>query len=210
MKRDYKEYILLDAVTPQSVTSSTDASPSVVTKNSHGLSTGDRIMIFGHATNTTVNGIFDVVVVNANTFTLKDINTGTAINGAGGGAGSGGIMMTAPKVPLISDFRNAELQIFTSGTATLTLKVAGSVGKNDGSSPNFGATQSVSNPWNYLQVVDLNDGSTVDGSTGIAAAGADLTKVYEVNINATKYLTVIPTAWTQGAITAKLMVFNNQ
>lgn len=211
--RDSKEYVIFDSVTPQTLTSSTNASPSVVTKVGHGLATGDRVLIFGHATNTAINGIFDVVRVDADTFTLKDINTGAAI--AGNGVGANGWVMTAPKIVLCSDFRNAILHFNTAGTATLTVKLAGSLGKNradqstHGDTPNFGATQSDTNPYAYLAAVNLEDGAVVEGDTGIAVAGTDLYRQYEANVNAIKYLTLIPSTWTQGAITAKIMVFNN-
>jgi len=210
MTRDFKEYTIWDAVTPQTLTSSTDASPSVITKASHGLSTGDRVIIYGHTTNVAVNGIWDVEVINSSTFRLKDINTGDYVNGSGAGAGANGILATAPKVPLISDFRNAVLWFSTSGTATLTVKVAGSIGKLNGDSPNFGATVSASNPYSFLQIINLDTAAAVNGATGIAAAGTDLANQYELNINAMKYVTLVPTAWTQGAITAKLQVFNNR
>lgn len=211
MNNDLKEYTIFDAVTPQTVTSSTDASPSVVTKVAHGLATGDRILIIGHGTNLAINGIFDVVKVDADTFTLKDINTKAAINGTGSsGAGSGGIMMTAPKVPFIADFRNAVLQIGTSGTATTTMKVAGSIGKVDGSAPNFGGTVIPTNPWSFVESVDLSDGSSVAGATGVVVAGTDIQKILEVNVNTLKFLTLIPVTWTQGAITAKLILTNNK
>ena len=213
--RDSKEYVIFDSVTPQALTSSTDADPVVVTKASHGLSTGDRVLIFGHTTNVAVNGIWDVEKVNDNTFRLKDINTGDYVAGSGAGAGADGIIMTAPKVVLASDFRNAILYFNTAGTATLTVKIAGSLGKNradantHGDTPNFGATVSDTNPYSFLAAVNLEDGAVVEGDTGIAAAGTDLARSYEVNINAMKYLTLIPTAWTQGAISAKLVVFSN-
>lgn len=216
MRQSSAEYTIYDSVTPQTVTSSTDASPAVITKNSHGLATGDRIVINGHATNVTVNGIYDVVKLTANTFTLNDINTGAAINGAGAGAGSGGIMCTAPKIAFAEEFRDAVISVVTAGTATLTLKAAGSIGKVSADyqatkidTPNFGATQSDSNPYTFVEVVDLDTGTAIDGATGIAAAGTDLNKIYEVNINGLKYFTVIPTAWTQGAFTVKVKLFDN-
>lgn len=209
--KDFKEYTLWNAVTPQAITSSTDATPIVITKASHGLTTGDRVIIYGHATNVAANGLYKVTVVNSSTFSLQDINTGADIAGSGAGAGGGtGIFVLAPKVPLISDFKNAVLQFFTGGTATLTVKVAGSAGKLNGDAPNFGATVSVSNPYSFLQIINLDTGAAVNGATGIAATGTDLANTYEVNINGMKYLTLIPTAWTQGSITAKLFVLNDQ
>lgn len=208
--RDTKEYTILDAVTPKAITSSTDATPVIITKASHGLVTGDRILIFGHVTNVAANGFSKVTRVDANTFSLQNINSGADIAGSGAGAGgTTGFFMTAPKVPLVSDFVNAELHIMTSGTSTMTIKVAGSIGKNDGSSPNFGGTQAVANPYTYLQIIDLQGQTTVDGDTGVVLAGADVNKVYEVNINASKYLTVYPSAWTAGALTVKLLLTDN-
>lgn len=209
--RDFKEYTILDAVTPQAITSSTDATPIVVTKASHGLATGDLIMIYGHATNVAANGVRRVTVLNSSTFSLQDPDTDADIAGSGAGAGGGtGIFFTAPKIPLISDFRNAVFSLHTTSSLAATIKVAGSIGKTDGNSPNFGATQSPSNPYTFLNSINLEDGAAVEGDTGIVSAGTDLNQTYEVNINGIKYLTIFPTAWTAGVITVKLQVFSNE
>lgn len=208
-----QEITLYNAVTPVAVTSSTDATPIVVTATTHGLSTGDRVLIYGHATNTNANGIFKVTVVNANSFQLQDEITGANIAGSGGGAGSGGVLVKAPPVLLVSDFRSINLQVSTSGTATVTLKIPGSLGKplaQESSPrydyPNMGATVSPANPYRFLQIVDLEDNSAKDGDTGIVVAGTDINNQYEVNVNSTKYVTVIPVSWTQGAITVKALL----
>jgi len=207
--RDFKEYTILNAVTPQTVTSSTDATPIVVTKNSHGLATGDTVLIYGHTTNIAANGIRKITVLSANTFSLQDPFTNQNIAGSGGGAGSGGFVMTAPRIISLVDFRNAIIQVGTSGTSTMTLSVAGSLGKlgvaND--IPNFGSTVSPSNSYSFVQIIDLDNGNIVDGSSeGIALVATDINKMYEVNTNSIKYLTVFPTAWTAGQITVKILV----
>jgi hypothetical protein len=212
MQNDFKEYTIFDAVTPKAITSSTDANPVVITKASHGLTTGDVIFIYGHATNVAINGVWKVTVVNSSTFKVADINTGTFVAGSGAGAGGGtGLFCTAPKIPLVSDFNNAEISIITADTATLTMKIAGSIGTGDrtGGSPNFGATVSASNPYTFLGAYNLDSGNFLDGSTGIAAAGTDLNLLLKVNTSGQKFLTVIPTAWTQGSMTVKVMLFKN-
>lgn len=205
--RDFKEYTILDAVTPVAVTSSTDATPIVVTATSHGRATGDLVLIYGHTTNIAANGVFRITRTGANTFSLQNKDSDADIAGTGSGAGSSGIVIPAPKIPLINDFRNAVLSVLTSATATTTLKVAGS---NTPDSPNFGATVSASNLYTFLQAINLEDGSSVDGNTGIVVAGTDISRQYEVNINAMKYLTVFPITWTQGAITVKLLLTSNE
>lgn len=211
-----QEITLYKGVTPVAVTSSTDATPIVVTATSHGLATGDRVLIFGHATNVAANGIFKITRVSANTFSLQDELTGANIAGTGGGAGTGGVMVVAPPVLLVSDFRSIDLQVSTSGTATTTLKIAGSLGKPEDQAntsprydyPNMGATVIPANPYTFMQIVDLDTNTAIDGATGIVVAGTDITKTYEVNINVTKYLTVIPISWSAGAITVKALLSN--
>ena len=207
MQSDTKEYILLNAVTPVAITSSTDATPIVITATSNGLSTGGLVLIYGHTTNVAANGIYKVTKLTANTFSIQDINTGADIAGSGAGAGSSGLCMKAPKIPFVSEFKNAILQIGTTGTATLTVKVAGSLGiPSNGNCPNFAGTVSPTNPYTFLQAINLDTGAAVNGATGIAASGADINITFEININSIKYLTVFPSSWTQGAITAKLLL----
>lgn len=215
MRQSSAEYTIYDSITPQTLTSSTDASPTVVTKASHGYVTGDRVVIFGHTTNVAVNGIYDLVKVDANTFTLKNINTGAAINTSGAGAGANGFIAIAPKVIYCEEFRDAVMSVVSAGTSTWTFKCAGSVGKTAADyastkldTPNFGGTQNDANPYTFVEVIDLDTGDAIDGATGIVTSGTDINKLYEININGLKYFTVIPTAWTQGAITAKIKLFD--
>ena len=214
--RNTVEYVLLNSVTPKTITSSTDANPIVITKASHGLATGDLILIYGHTTNIAANGIRKVTVVSSSTFSLQDPYTGANIAGSGAGAGgASGFFCTAPKIPLTSDFRNASLAINSADTATMTLKVAVSNGKNlvdegnYGDMPNFGATVTDTNPYTFAAVVNLEDGAQVEGDTGIAFTGTDFFRNFEVNTNLQKWLTVFPTAWTQGAITVKVILSDN-
>jgi len=209
------EETILDAVTPQAITSSTNATPIVITKASHGLTTGDTVLIYGHATNTNANGIRKVTVLTANTFSLQDAYTNENIAGNGVGGGTG-FFMSAPKVLTAPDYKTLMLQVITSGTATLTLKAFASLGKmesdndrNNSDIPNFGGTISKTNPQSVIELVRVDDGTILDGGTGIAVAGTDINNIYEVNAGGVKYFTVIPTAWTQGAITIKALGFND-
>ena len=215
----FQEITLYDAVTPVAITSSTDATPIVVTATAHGLSTGDRVLIYGHTTNIAANGIFKVVVVSSSTFQLKDEFTGADIAGSGAGAGSSGICVKAPPILLTTGFRNIVFQVFTSGTATTTLKVAASLGKSRqyllaANGPrydyvNMAATVSPANPYTFLQAIDLDTAAALNGATGFVASGADLAKQYEINVNAMKYLTVFPITWSAGAITVKALMVTN-
>lgn len=74
--------------TAVSITSSTNATPIVVTATSHGLSTGDTVYITGHTTNTNANGMWQVGTTTSTTFQLLDAagsnSTGNGVGGASG------------------------------------------------------------------------------------------------------------------------------
>jgi len=209
--RNSVEYTILDAVTPVAITSSTDATPIVVTATAHGFVTGNLVMIQGHATNIAANGIFLVTRLSSSTFSLQNRYTNVDIAGSGAGAGvATGIVFVAPKILLVQDFKTIELTVFTSGTATTTIEACSSMGKvlsnstdGHGDTPNFGATTGKTIPYTFVQIVDLQAGASVNGDTGIVIAGTDILKTYEVNTNTLKYFTMFPVSWTAGAITIK-------
>lgn len=215
--RNAEEIMIWNAVTPVAVTSSTDATPIVVTATSHGLSTGDLVQINGHTTNIAANGMFQITRLTANTFSLQNYVTGANVAGSGGGAGSGGVMVVAPKILFVSDWRNIIVSFVTSGSFNGTVKIAGSIGKpvvlpsdkRSEDTPNFSATQSASNPYQYIQLINLDTAAAVNGATGITSAGTDLNVMYEVNTNGLKYLCPVITGWTAGTITMKAQLLDN-
>ena len=212
-----QEITLYNAVTPVAITSSTDATPIVVTATAHGLATGDRVLIYGHTTNIAANGIFKVTRLSSSTFSLQDEFDGSSIVGSGAGAGSSGLLVSAPPVLNVENFRNIILQVSSSGSTTSTLKVAGSLGKPNASSlisprydfPNFAATVIPANPYSFLQIINLDTAAAVNGATGIIISGTDISNEYEVNVNAVKYFTIFPISWTQGVLTVKAVLVTN-
>lgn len=212
--KDTKKYTIFDSVTPVAVTSSTDATPIVVTATAHGFSTGSTVLIFGHTTNVAANGIYKVTRLTADTFSLQNLNTGASIAGSGGGAGSGGICVVAPKIISVKEFENININLHTSSSANCTLKAVGSLGLKDSSQtshgdvPNFGATQSASNPWTYVAIQNIDSGTVLAGSTGVVLTGTDTNSQYTTGTNGINYFTVIPTAWSAGVISISVLVSN--
>lgn len=77
-------------------------------------------------------------------------------------------------------FRNAVFQIATASNAAATVKFVYSAQE---SKPDFGSAASATNVWDYVQSVQLTDGTPVDGTTGIAWTGTDGIKTVEINTN---------------------------
>ena len=74
----------------KSITSSTNASPIVITLASHGYVTGDTVVVTGHTTNTNANGTWEIINLTSDTFRIYDpfSLTGSTGNGVGGATGT--------------------------------------------------------------------------------------------------------------------------
>ncbi len=116
------------------------------------------------------------------------------------------------KTVLCKDFRHAIFSFATASSANMTIKFQGAISTGASAvdnAPDFSASQSVANMWDYIEVVDLEDGATIDGDTGITLAGTDDFRLLEMNINGLEYVNVTITARSAGAATVKLKLFND-
>ncbi len=136
------------------VTSSTDATPIVVTLLAgHGFLVGDSVTIAGHTTNVAANGTFVLSAVGATTVTL----TGSV--GSGAGAGAGGTIAFSddnyakPECKVWVAFEavtnDCYIRIGAAGTATTTqyngslLKASSTPGVSSAFSQRFYLTPSI-------------------------------------------------------------------
>ena len=118
---------------------------------------------------------------------VKDILSAAAADGEG-----------APV--LVEDFGDIVIDIATASSANGTIKIYGSISQDP---PDFTAAQSVSNMYDTLQVVDLEDGSNIGGDTGIAAAGTDIFRQVEINTNHIRWVNVVLSSYVAGAFTVR-------
>lgn len=128
----------------------------------------------------------------------------------------------------VEDYRNVEVTLVTSGSASGVIKfqiaqgaIAGgnttSTGFTNNAAaatgslkyPDFSSASSPSNPWTYVQVIDLADQSTVNGGTGITLSGTDVSRTFEVNINAAMYFTATLSGYSAGAFTIIVKAYND-
>lgn len=107
---------------------------------------------------------------------------------------------------LIRDYRHLFLALDTASSANLTVKFQLSFQKT---MPDFAAAQSPTNQWDYVQIKDLESGSSVDGDTGIAPAGTDDHRHFEVNINGGIWLCAVVTARSAGSVTVSAVGAND-
>ncbi len=108
----------------------------------------------------------------------------------------------------VTDYRNAVITISTSGGFNGTIKFQGAlkirgdqlnaVDFSDGSRASDGT---VNNPWMYVQCIDLEDASAIDGNTGVAYTGTDSIRIVEINTNSFDYFGIHVTAVSAGTVT---------
>lgn len=110
------------------------------------------------------------------------------------------------KAILVEDFKTCVLSFASASSANLTVKFQGSI---QDTCPTFSSAQSPANHWDYVEVIDLQDGAAIDGDTGIALVGTDDNRMVEVNINGLKWLCATVTARSAGNVTVKARVFRD-
>ena len=112
----------------------------------------------------------------------------------------------------VRDYRDCIVKIGTTTSGNLTVKCQGAVASaaTPDTPPDFTAAQSATNHWDYVQMVDLQNGSPVDGDTGFVVTGTDDFRQFEININSLDYLTFTVTARSAGSVTIEMVVTDNQ
>lgn len=109
-----------------------------------------------------------------------------------------------------SDFRNLVAGISAPANSSLVFKFVGSVGET---APDFTAAQSTTNKYDFLECIDLQDGTAIDGDTGITidnTTAAVNNRMFEVNINALDYIGIQVTSYTDGSVSAVFTMTTNQ
>ncbi len=107
---------------------------------------------------------------------------------------------------LVQDFRHIILLLSTASSANLTVQVKGSI---QDEMPTFSSAASASNQWDYIQLKDLEDQSSLDGDVGVVYAGTDAVRQFELNVNALKWIGISVTARAAGSVNATIQPYND-
>jgi len=115
------------------------------------------------------------------------------------------IAVTTSSAFLVNDFRNIEITVANTAL-TGTIKAVCSAQTD----VDFDAVPSATNRYDTVELIDLSDGSSLPGSTGIVASADTSVSQYEVNANNFYYCAVVLQPFTSGTSTVKLRPANNQ
>jgi hypothetical protein len=101
------------------ITAATNASPTVITSNNHGLPNGTLITIFGANGNTAINGTFIVVNVTTSTFQIATLS-GTILTLVNGNGNFSGTCYWS-----LASMENLSLKLYTNNVTPAEGDVAG-------------------------------------------------------------------------------------
>lgn len=165
----------------QAITGATNATPIVITANSHGLSNGDSVEVASVAGNTAANGVWTVANVAANTFELAT-SVGNAAYTSGGSFASRG-----------------------TGASTTELELLGSSYVNKIAITNGPTARNGT----YLGTIHTNASNQLDWKFGGIAAGGSpgYFSVWNVSnrVNISSVVLEDTASWTYGASVARPM-----
>lgn len=222
--RKAKEYIIMDR--QGTLTAAfTAATTDICTSASHELKNGDMVVLstdgtlpVGLATST----VYWIIEATTNTFKLSATPVPTYTTGVGQipqavditGATTDNDDFTMHDIGrniFVEDFRHCIVSFNGSSDANMTIKFVGSISKSatDEGAPDFSALRAYNNSWDFVEIIDLEDGAAIDGDTGVAQAGTNDHRMFEININGLRWLNAIVTAWSQGATTIRVRLFND-
>lgn len=104
------------------------------------------------------------------------------------------------------DFRNAIFDVISATGANQVIKF---VASKQETAPDFNSAASATNRWQYVQAIDLNDGSPITGTTGYTFSGVQ-SKQFELNLNGEFWVGLYLVSGTTGSIDSNIMLTDNK
>lgn len=207
MKRSEAELEIFDYLTKIKATATFANATDLITSAGHGLQNGDIVQFTnsGGALPTGISALTNYFIINATTDTFQVTATPastTAVNFTTDGTGTNSFNLKGKTIEC-EEFAHLVVSYNTANSANCTIKFQGSL--QDG--VNFHTAQSATNRWDYVRVIDLNDGTSISGDTGVALTGTDDNRLFEINVNGLRSVCIAVTAWSAGTINATVKRF---
>ena len=226
--RNVQSYAIADRLAILTATF-TAATTDICTANAHGLKNGDMVVL---TTSGTLPGglalatIYWIIEATTNTFKLSATSIEGYTTGLGGAiyaavditsTESGGThtftMHDIGRNIDVSQFRHCIVAVHGTGSTNIDIGFVGSIGKSPTAlddCPDFSASSAYNNSWGWIDIVSLHNNTSIDGSAAqINMAGSAVNLLYEMNINGLKWINILMSGWSAGAVTVIITLFND-
>lgn len=115
------------------------------------------------------------------------------------------------KLVHVKDFTNIAVAIHGKTSPDLTVKLVGTTMEfipDAFTAPDMTATQGEDNSWDFVQMVDLQNGAVINGDTGLVFTGTADDRNLEANVNALVWVALRVTARAAGSVSAFITPFS--
>ena len=106
----------------------------------------------------------------------------------------------------VKQYDYVTIMLSTVALSSLTVKCVGSAQQDE---PDWGTAAAADNHYDFVDALDLEDGSAIDGDTGLAIADAAEVRNLRVDVRGLSWLNLNVTAFTDGSVSAKAVAFDN-
>ena len=181
----------------------------ITTGAAHGFTIGDKLQF------TTADTLPDGLSLLTNYYVITTPSTTTITVSATLGGPSVTIGDTGTgvhtyhlkgKMIYVGDYSHIDLAVNFTTTPTMTVKFQSSSQRDD---VDCSLAQSATNRWDYADVVGSQNGTSIDGDTGIAVAGAVDNVIVEINTSGKQWVSADCTAWTAGTVSIIVSAYSN-
>jgi len=185
---------------PQSTFTVVAATDVFTSGAAHGFTIGDKLQF---TTATTLpaglellTNYYIISTPSTTTFKVSATPGGTTVNVTDTGTGTHTYHLKGRMI-YVGDWKNVHFSLNFVTTPTLTIKFQGSDQLAD---VDCSLSQSATNRWDYLDVYDEQNGTSIDGDTGVACTGTADNRVFTLTTAGKEWVSVDCTAYTQGTI----------
>lgn len=112
----------------------------------------------------------------------------------------------ASQAIMVKDENQCVFSLHTTGSTTATVNFV--VGYGD-VAPDFSAASTKTNDWHYASVVPVEDGTPIDGSTGVTTTTTDINAAYLLNVDIASWVGVVVSGYSAGVIDVLLTRTNS-
>jgi len=105
----------------------------------------------------------------------------------------------------VSDFQHITFAHETIAASDHVVKLQGAIGLT---APTFSSAKAVGNGWDYIDSIDLQTGTAIDGDTGVTFAGADV-RQFSANVDGLDWISFHVSTRTAGALTTEVVAYSN-
>lgn len=106
----------------------------------------------------------------------------------------------------VADFQHIVFSHATIALSDQVVKLQGAIGAT---APTFSSAKAVDNEWDYVDSIDYQDASSIDGDTGVTFAGADV-RQFVANVEGLDWISFHVSTGTAGALTTKVTAYSNE